>query len=39
MDPNANYNRQIELARLIDEAERHGKPIDPEHTSELAELD
>lgn len=38
MDPNANYNRQIELARHIQAHENSCIPIDPEHASELAEL-
>jgi hypothetical protein len=37
MDPNANYERQLELARLIQQAELTGQ-VDLDQASELAEL-
>lgn len=38
MDPNVNYNRQIELAKRIQYAEDHGHRMNLEWVSELAEL-
>jgi hypothetical protein len=38
MDPNANYNRQLELAQHIQAHEDSNIPIDPDHASELASL-
>jgi hypothetical protein len=38
MDPNVNYNRQIELAKRIQYAEDNGHRMNLEWASELASL-